>query len=348
MAQMISVKLGASETTRTTSLVAAGTRIAPATQIDMNKKTTRISSYPNKAHLPGKQILWQAGGMQPELVFDAKAMLGEGAIWHAQKQVLYWVDILGHRFWRFDPATGKQEAFEVGQFVGTIVPRRKGGVLLALHHGLAAYDLDAKKLTMLCDPEAGNPEVRFNDGKCDPAGRFWAGTMPLEKRGPFGNLFCLFPDLHCDRMLTDVWCSNGIVWSLDAKTMYYIDTPRGTVDAFDYNLETGAISNRRVAITIPADTGHPDGSTLDADGMLWVAHWGGARVTRWNPRTGKLLATVNVPAKQVTSCVFGGPKLDRLYITTARRGVEMTDPLAGGLFCVDVGVKGLEAFEFAG
>ncbi|MEI8314093.1 MAG: SMP-30/gluconolactonase/LRE family protein [Verrucomicrobiota bacterium] len=283
-----------------------------------------------------------------DLIFDAKAALGEGAIWDARRKALYWVDILGQRFWRLDSATGKQEAFEVGQFVGTIVPRRQGGVLLALHHGLAAYDFDTRKLTMLCDPEDGKPELRFNDGKCDPAGRFWAGTMPVEKRAPIGSLFCLFPDLHCDRMLTGVACSNGIVWSLDRRTMYYIDTPRVAVDAFDYNLETGAISNRRIAITIPPGIGRPDGSTLDADGMLWVAHWGGGRVTRWNPQTGKLLATVNVPAQQVTSCAFGGPKLDRLFITTARRGVETTDPLAGGLFCVDVGVKGLEAFEFAG
>ena len=286
--------------------------------------------------------------MIPDLIFDAQAMLGEGAIWHAQERVLYWVDILGQRFWRFDPVTGKQAPFEVGQFVGTIVPRRQGGVLLAVHHGLAAYDLATQQLTMLCDPEGGNPELRFNDGKCDPAGRFWAGTIPLTARGPFASLFCLFPDLHCERKLTGVGNSNGIVWSRDAQTMYYTDTARGTVDAFDYNVATGAIANRRVAITIPPGVGHPDGSTLDADGMLWVAHWGGARVTRWNPRTVQLLATVPVPAQQVTSCAFGGPKLDRLYITTARRGVEATDPLAGGLFCVDVGVKGLEALEFAG
>ena len=286
--------------------------------------------------------------MTADLILDAKATLGEGAIWHSQKQVLFWVDILGKRFWRFDPATGQQEPFEIGQFVGTIVPRRTGGVLLALHRGLASYNLDAKQLTMLCDPESGKPELRFNDGKCDPAGRFWAGTMPTEGRGPAGSLFCLFTDLRCERKLSDVWCSNGIVWSLDRRTMYYIDTHFGTVDAFDYELETGAISNRRVAITIPPDTGHPDGSTMDAEGMIWVAHWGGARVTRWDPRTGKLLATVTVPAQQVSSCAFGGPKLDRLYITTARRGLEATDPLAGGLFCADVGVKGLEAFEFAG
>ena len=120
------------------------------------------------------------------------------------------------------------------------------------------------------------------------------------------------------------------------------------MDVFDYDLDTGAISNRCVAITIPPDTGRPDGSTLDAEGMLWVAHWSGGRVTRWNPRTGELLATVTVPTPQVSSCAFGGPKLDRLFITTARRGLETTDSLAGGLFCADVGVKGLPAFEFAG
>ena len=286
--------------------------------------------------------------MIADLVLDAKATLGEGAIWHAREQVLLWVDILEKRFWRFDPATGQQEAFEVGQFVSTIVPRRQGGVLLGVHHGLAAYDLAARKLTLLCNPEGGRPELRFNDGKCDPAGRFWAGTMPLDSHEPIGSLFCLFPDLHCERKLTGVVCSNGIVWSLDQRTLYYIDTPRLTVDAFDYDVATGVISNRRVAITIPSGVGRPDGSTLDADGMLWVAHWRGGRVTRWNPRTGALLATVTVPVQQVTSCAFGGPKLDRLFITTARRGTETTEPLAGGLFGADVGVKGLEAFEFAG
>jgi len=284
----------------------------------------------------------------PDLIFDAKATLGEGAIWDSRQQMLYWVDVLGKRFWRFDPATGQHEVFAVGQFVSTIVPRRSGGVILGLHHGLATYDLDTRKLTLICDPENGDPDLRFNDGKCDPAGRFWAGTIPLTKRGPFASLFCLFPDLHCERKLTGVGNSNGIAWSLDAKTMYYTDTACGTVDAFDYNLETSMIDNRRVAITIPAETGRPDGSTLDAEGMLWVAHWAGGRVTRWNPITGKLLATVNLPTPQVSSCAFGGPKLDRLFITTAQRGLETTDSLAGGLFCTDVGVRGLPAFEFAG
>ncbi|MEI6083814.1 MAG: SMP-30/gluconolactonase/LRE family protein [Verrucomicrobiota bacterium] len=284
--------------------------------------------------------------LQPDLIADAKARLGEGAIWHARQRVLYWVDILGKKFWRYNPATGHHEDFEVGQFVGTIVPRRHGGVLLGLHHGLAAFYPEALKLTMICDPEDNKPELRFNDGKCDPAGRFWAGTMTVDGVAPIGSLYCLYPDLHVERKVTEVGCSNGIVWSLDHKTMYYIDTVLQRVDAFDFDLATGHISNRRVAITVPKEFGYPDGSTLDADGMLWIAHWGGACVTRWNPVTGAHLATVKFPTTQITSCAFGGPQLDQLYVTSARVGRD-TDPLAGALFCVDVGVKGIPAYEFA-
>ena len=165
-------------------------------------------------------------------------------------------------------------------------------------------------------------------------------------RGTYGD-YIRDADGTMHVMLRDVGTSNGIAWSLDRRTMYYIDTPRCTVDAFDYDLETGAIANRRVAIAIPPVPGHPDGSTLDAEGMLWVAHCGGGCVTRWDPRTGQQLATVTVPTPLVTSCAFGGPRLDRLYITTARRDATATT-LAGGLFCAEVGVKGLEAFEFAG
>ncbi|MCG3148077.1 MAG: 6-deoxy-6-sulfogluconolactonase [Verrucomicrobiae bacterium] len=283
---------------------------------------------------------------QPELIFNPKSQLGEGAIWHARQHVLYWVDILGKKFWQSNPATGHHEDFEIGQFVGTIVPRHHGGVMLALHHGFAVYYPHTLKLTLLCDPENNQPALRFNDGKCDPAGRFWAGTMPVAGSEPLGNLYCLFPDHRVERKLTGIGCSNGIVWSLDHKTMYFIDTRLQRVDAFDYDLATAHIGNRRVAFAVPKELGYPDGSTLDADGMLWIAHWGGACVTRWNPATGQHLATVKFPTPQITSCAFGGPKLDQLYVTSARIGQE-TDPLAGALFCVDVGVKGIPANEFA-
>lgn len=285
--------------------------------------------------------------MAPDLIFNSHAQLGEGALWDSRLQVLYWVDILGKKFWRSDPAAGRHEDFAIGQFVGTIVPRQRGGVLLAQHGGFAAYDFTTQKLTEICDPENNQPALRFNDGKCDPAGRFWAGTMPVAGPAPIGSLYCLYPDLHVERKVTEVSCSNGIVWSLDHQTMYYIDTGLGRVDAFDFDLDTGNIGQRRVAFTIPKEMGYPDGSTLDADGMLWVAHWGGARVTRWNPLTGQCLATVHFPTPQITSCAFGGPRLDQLYVTSAQIGQE-TDPLAGGLFCVDVGVQGIPASEFTG
>jgi sugar lactone lactonase YvrE len=201
---------------------------------------------------------------------------------------------------------------------------------------------------MLCDPEGNRPEIRFNDGKCDPAGRFWAGTMAVAENAAIGSLFCLFADGHVERKLTGVRISNGIVWSLDHRTLYYIDSPRRIVDAFDYDLDTGAIANRRTAIDVHPEMGYPDGATLDAEGMLWIAHFGGARVTRWNPRTGQHLGTIALPASNITSCAFGGPKLDRLYITSASIGLKNREPQAGALFCVDAGVGGIPACEFAG
>lgn len=287
-----------------------------------------------------------------DLVYDAKAVLGEGPIWHAQKQLLYWVNIFGNEVHIYNPATNQDRAINLGQSVGTVVPRAQGGLMLALHHGFASLDLETEAVTIIADPEAQLPDNRFNDGKCDPAGRFWAGTMSLRESGAVGSLYCLDTDLSVHKKLAGVTISNGIVWSHDHKIMYFIDTPTGTVDAFDYDLATGDIANRRSVITIPGEDGWPDGMTIDAEGMLWVAHWGGYRVTRWNPETGEALQTVRVPAPNTSACAFGGPNLDQLYITTARHHVDAATlaqyPLTGGLFVADVGVKGVEAFEFGG
>lgn len=284
-----------------------------------------------------------------ELILDAKAALGEGAIWDARRQVLFWVDILGKQLHRYDPDTNTDRAWDIGQPVSAVVPRRSGGVMLAVYDGLAGFDLETGKLEFIADPETESPDTRFNDGKCDPAGRFWAGTMSLQHARETGSLYVLDADRHVRKMLDKVTTSNGIVWSLDHRTMYYIDTPTQRVDAFDYNVKTGNIVNRRVAVRIPDDQGHPDGMTLDAEGMIWVAHWNGWRVTRWNPVTGELLATIRVPVARVTSCAFGGTNLDRLYITTARPDKDdPAQPHAGSLFMAHPGVRGLPAFEYAG
>ena len=290
----------------------------------------------------------------PELVLDARAAIGEGAIWNTALQRLHWIDIPAQRVFTFDPATGENRACDVGQKVGTVVPRAAAARMLALHEGFASFDPVTGRVALLPRPPEHDPAiVRFNDGKCDPAGRFWAGTMALVKGPrPLGRLHRLDVDGSMHVMLRDVGTSNGIAWSLDRRTLYYIDTPLLRVDAFDYDDATGAIANRRPVITVPPEGGRPDGCTLDAEGMLWVAMFNGGSVTRWNPHTGERLQTICLPVARVTSCAFGGPGLETLYLTSARLGLTEAElaaqPLAGGLFQVRPGVCGLPAPAYRG
>lgn len=289
--------------------------------------------------------------MNVERALDAKATLGEGSIWDARRRRLLWVDIVAGQVHVYDPADGSDQVYEVGQPVGTVVPRRSGGLMLAVEHGFASYDLATGELTLLHDPEPDRPDNRFNDGKCDPAGRFWAGTMSGD-RTPVAALYRMDTDHTVQCMLDGVTVSNGIVWSHDRSTMYYIDTPTRRVDAFDFDLASGRIANRRPVITVPDELGKPDGMTIDAEDNLWIAMWDGGQVTHWNAKTGRLEQRIPIPAQRVTSCAFGGENLDELYVTTARFGLsesELRDqPQAGGLFRVRPGVCGVEASEFAG
>jgi sugar lactone lactonase YvrE len=287
-----------------------------------------------------------------ELILDAKATLGEGSIWDARHQVLYWIDIMNSQVHVYDPTAQYNRMIQLDQMVGTVVPRKSGGLMVAVHHGFASLDLETEQMDIVADPERDLPENRFNDGKCDPAGRFWAGTLSLEGKQGACNLWRLDADLSTHKMLEGVSVSNGIVWTADRTTMYYVDTPTRRVDRFDYDHDTGEIANRRVAVRIPEGMGFPDGMTIDSEGMLWVCLWQGGKVSRWDPETGELLQTVDLPASNVTSCAFGGGSLDQLYITTARINVSdeqlQEQPLAGGLFRAEVGVSGVPAFEFAG
>ena len=289
-----------------------------------------------------------------ELVLDAKARLGEGAVWDAHRQLLYWVDIEGHEVHVFDPARRHDRSFALGDSVGTVVPRQKGGLALTLGRAFAALDLETRTVSVLAEPEEERVRLgnRFNDGKCDPRGRFWAGTMAVSEAAAAGGLYRLDPDLRVHRMLDDVSISNGIVWSARADLMYYIDSPTREVAVFDYDDATGAIDNRRVAVRLPARHGWPDGMTMDAEGLLWIAEWDGGSVSRWDPATGKLVRRVKLPVSRVTSCAFGGPDLDELYVTTAWSrllpAARRSQPAAGGLFRVRPGVRGVPAFEFAG
>ncbi len=289
---------------------------------------------------------------QVELVVDAHSTIGEGALWNSAEQLLYWVDIMGSKLHVHDPSGDANRVMDVGQFVGTVVVRASGGLMLALKDGFAAFDPASGELDLLHDPEAHLPENRFNDGKCDPAGRFWAGTMAIDPVEGAGALYCMETDLSVRKVLGGVSISNGIVWSLDGYRMYFIDSLRYDVQVYDYDVETGTIDNERIAFRVPREVGLPDGMAIDAEGMLWIAHFDGAKVCRWHPDRGEILQTIELPVSKTTSCAFGGPDLDTLYITSGSLGMtdeeKEKEPHAGGLFAARPGCRGVESFQFGG
>ena len=282
-----------------------------------------------------------------KLLVDAKAKIGEGPIWDDKLQKLLWIDILGNALFVYDPVDGSNLHFDIGQMVGTVVPWRDNEVMLAIQNGFASYNLKTQQLSLIIDPEADKPNNRFNDGKCDPAGRFWAGTMALKDQINEGALYSLNTDYTVSKKFGDVAISNGIVWSLNHKTMYYIDSLAYNVRAFDYDIDTGDIGNERIIIKIEG-MGAPDGMTIDEEGMLWVAQFNGSCVCRWHPQTGELLQTIQLPASRITACAFGGSELDTLYITSAALDGIPGEPSAGGLFAVKPGVRGMPAHRFGG
>ena len=284
--------------------------------------------------------------MQVEIILDTEAELGEGPAWDVKSNILYWVDILGKRihYHRRD-----EDGFiQLDEMPGCLAPSRDGSLLAAARASILKLELATAKKTVLASiTEPANN--RFNDGKCDPAGRFLFGSMNMDGKTPSGALYS-YDGIKVTRLLTDIRISNGLAWSPDHKTLYYIDTPTRVVKAFDYDLSTGQITKPRVVISIPESLGWPDGMTSDADGNLWIAMWSGAQVTCWNPQNGKLLEQIPLPAKNVTSCVFGGEHLDELYITSARTGLDKADLMAyrhsGSLMRVQTKVQGMPTFEF--
>lgn len=285
-----------------------------------------------------------------ELVLDTKSELSEGAIWNFKTEELMWVNINGEILNFYNPKTGNNKEMFTGQMIGTVVPTESGNAIVALQNGIYVFDIKTGSKKLIVNPEENLPNNRFNDGKCDPSGRFWAGTMSTVGEKKVGSLYRLNIDNTIRKMVENVSISNGIVWSTDKTKMYYIDTPTHKVMGYDYDNESGDISNPQVAVEIPKEMGGPDGMTIDEKGNLWIALWGGNAVGCWNPETGKLLETVNVPAKNVTSCAFGDEDLRTLYITTARDGNSKKElekfPYSGGIFKIRTEVKGVKAFFF--
>ena len=279
------------------------------------------------------------------------ADVGESPLWDDVTGELLWVDIPAGSIHRWRPGAAAPSSFVVGQPVGAIALRRSGGLIAAVRDGFAIVDEASGRLD-LCGPlEVDRAHNRMNDGRCDSAGRFWAGTMAEDMSPGAGSLYRLDPDLTISTILPGVSVSNGIGWSPDDRTMYYVDSLEQSIDAFDFDAGLGLISNRRRLADIEVEAGMPDGIEVDTAGYVWVAVWGGGAIRRYSP-AGELEEVVRLPATRVTSCTLGGPELRDLYVTTASRGLtadeQREQPHAGAIFRVAVDVPGRPAARFGG
>lgn len=261
-----------------------------------------------------------------ERLTEQAAQLGEGPCWHQDEQALYWVDILGKRLHRFTPAgTARHQHWDLPELVGTVAPQRScagGGLLLALQNDVVKFDPATGKCAPFVTVDT-DPRTRLNDGKCDPQGRFWVGSMDLEEKESIGSLYSVERDGTVKQWADGIGVSNGMTWSPDEREMFYIDSPTRCVYVYTMDPESGVISDRRVLVEFDESEGFPDGMTSDADGNLWIAHWGGARVTKRHPKTGEVLASYPTEAYQTSACCFGGPDLRELYVTSA--AVNLTE-----------------------
>lgn len=284
------------------------------------------------------------------LLYETKALLGEGAFWNYKTQEFFWIDILQNELHIYNPSTKSNRTIKMPSPIGTVVPDDASNAIVALEDGIYKVDLNTEEITLLSDVEKEVKSNRFNDGKCDPNGNLWVGSMHYDQSRPEAKVYKIEPDGKTTMMIDSVTISNGIVWSKDHNTMYYIDTPTSKIMAYDYNKDDATVSNPRLAVTVNPEDGSPDGMTIDEEDKLWVGMWNGDAVVRFDPLTGEILTKIEVPAHNVTACAFGGPDLDTLYITTA--SVDMSDeeknekPLAGSLFVVKPGVKGVKGNLF--
>ncbi|MFC4871856.1 SMP-30/gluconolactonase/LRE family protein [Negadavirga shengliensis] len=289
--------------------------------------------------------------MEASLLYPSKCILAEGPYWHAKWNSFLWVDIEKGTLYRYDWAKKKVKTWDFPHRLSLVLEGKGDGLILALDARLARFDPDTENLTWLVDIETEKPLNRCNDGACDASGRLWVGTMSTQFDKNAGALYCVDTDFTLTKKVASVTISNGIAWSLDHKTMYYIDTPTKSVQAFGYEVKTGDISYIKEAITIPEGMGSPDGMCLDEKGHLWIAHYGGSGVYCWDPGSGKLLDKIEVPAPHVTSCAFGGSEGNQLLITTARENMidaQLEEfPDSGSVFAVPMPVKGSPVYGCA-
>ncbi len=292
---------------------------------------------------------------QPELVVDARAWLGEAPLWDTDRRILWWVDILGGLVHAFDPATGRDDVIEIGQVVGAVALRRDGGLLVLGQDAILA-EHETRRIRPLAAFDRERPPRRTNDGKPDPAGRLWLGRMTFDHAAGMGSLCRLDRNLRPETVLDDLSIPNGLAWSPDGSTMYFAESISREVRAYRFEAKSGEISDGRLLARIGPGLGLPtaavpDGLTVDAEGFVWVAVWGGGCVIRVSP-AGEVAARLDLPVSQVSSVAFGGPDLMDMYVTSASEDFDEADaarePVAGGLFRFRPGIRGLAPDRFAG
>ncbi len=282
-----------------------------------------------------------------ECVVDARCTLGEGPVWDPAAGLLYWIDIKERRLHAYRPSEGDHRTWELSDQPGAVALRWQGGLLLALAGGLASFDPATGTVGPSVDPEADRPGNRLNDGATDRRGRFWVGSMDDAEQNRTGALYRFDADRTVHRALEGVGIPNSLAFSPAGDVMYFAETLDRVIYAFDYDQDRGEISGRRVFAT--TDDCYPDGSTVDAEGFLWNAQWGGHRVVRYAP-DGSVAGVIELPVENPTCCAFGGPGLDLLFVTSARKGIDdpAGRPQAGGLFAIEAGATGLADTPFAG
>lgn len=299
-----------------------------------------------------------------ECILECNNYLGESPVWDVGEGRLYWVDGTGRRvgnpsIWRMDPKTGKVENWTFDKDIGAIALRKDGGVVLAVADGFYFFDLKTRKEELIAEVEPETPRTRLNDGKCDRKGRFFAGGMDDLEEHTMCGLWRLDPDLSVTKVDEGIICSNGPCWSPDDKIFYFADTFQEEFWAYDYDIKSGTLSNRRLFATTKDDPGVADGMTIDEEGFLWNAQVAGGDLVRYAP-DGSVERRIGMPVKNITSVMFGGDKMDVLYVTSMARVKQATvhdhfakeekpQHLAGSLFAVTgLGVRGIPEKRFAG
>ena len=283
--------------------------------------------------------------LQFDLFSDYSCELGEGPFWDSKRSRLHWVDIIGKKIISQNLDGSNIHVLEVDGNPGCVVLSDDGTMVAGVDNQISSLDGGGNLLRVLADTNEGSG-LRFNDGKCDPSGRFWVGSMDRKEKNKLGSLYSWNSIEGLVNREQGVTVSNGMGWSPDNSLFYYIDSPTREVSVYDFDLSTGSINNKRRFIGFSEEDGFPDGMTIDNEGRLWIAFWGGSKIMCVNPDSKAIEEVVSFPVSKITSCAFGGEKMDQLFITSAKVQVnEKDEPMAGKTFVVSLGVKGLPSFN---